>query len=178
MASFTENPRLGSRYAEALSFAFEVHHKQIRKQGEVPYISHLMSVSALVLEAGGDEDEAIAALLHDAVEDAGVSIDKIGDRFGSTVTYIVANLSERKETPKEKRKSEYIRFVHLGDDSVKLVSCADKLHNLRSYATDGRSLWKSDTAEFYAQLMPIYDGCPRIPQHWKKEMRRLLDELG
>lgn len=177
MANFTEFPRLSIRFSSALQFAFEAHRLQIRKQGEVPYISHLLQVSGLVLEAGGNEDEAIAALLHDAVEDAGISIDEISQRFGYDIAYMVGNLTERKETPKDQRKSQYVWFVDESDASVKVISCADKLHNLRSYATDGRHLWKSDTAEFYSQLMPIYEGCNRIPRHWIEEMKLHLAGL-
>lgn len=178
MASFTDTPRISGRFVDALQFAFEKHLYQVRKQGEVPYISHLMAVSGLVLEAGGSEDEAIAALLHDAVEDAQVPLDTLHQKFGCEVQYFVGNLTERKECLKDERKAEYARAVYESPDSVKLISCADKLHSLRSYATDGRSLWSSKTAEFYGLLMPIYEACDRIPRHWIEEMHRLLAELN
>lgn len=172
MANFQSSPCYSARFVAALQYAADIHSKQIRKQGNVPYVSHLLQVCGLVLEAGGSEDEAIAALLHDAVEDAGVSLEDLP--FGYEVAHIVGNLTERKETPKEQRKAEYVWFVSESVDSVKLVSCADKLHNLRSYATDGKHLWKADTAEFYRCLLPIYEGCDRIPRHWIAEMQQLL----
>lgn len=178
MASFVEVSKLSDRFSQALQFAFQAHQFQIRKKGEVPYVSHLMAVAGLVLEAGGSEDEAIAALLHDAVEDAKISLDSIAEKFGYEISYIVGNLTERKETPKAERKSEYVWYVNESDASVKLVSAADKLHNLRSYASDGRELWSDDKAEFYAQLMPIYEGCDRVPPHWIAEMKQMLANLS
>lgn len=170
MANFTQAPKLTDRYSQALQFAFEAHQYQIRKQGEIPYISHLMSVSSLVLEAGGSENEAISALLHDYVEDINPlsGFDVIRDLFGAEVSAIVRKLTAE-------ANAEYIHNIsHVRIGSVLLVSCADKLHNLRCYASTGRSLWKQAHAEFYAQLMAIYEGCDRVPRHWIDEMKALL----
>lgn len=176
MANFTNTPRLSDRYKEALYWAFEIHRMQVRKNG-VPYISHVLAVSALVLEAGGDEAEAIAALLHDAAEDCGITISYIAHMQGELVAFLVECLSEPKDKPVEEQKQAYVDRMAKTGDAVRLISCADKLHNLRSYATDGRDLWKPTTAEFYRQLMPIYEGCDRVPRHWITEMRALLGTL-
>lgn len=176
MAAFTDFPKLSSRYADALAFAFSAHHLQIRKQGEVPYISHLLAVSSLVLEAGGSEDEAIAALLHDYIEDINPrGWHLLCDKFGQDVAIMVGNLSA--ETNKE--YVGRLRSPELAHrESVHFISFFDKLHNLRSYSTDGRHLWKPQHAEFYTQLIPLYEGCDRIPRHWIEEMKQKLNSLG
>lgn len=181
MANFTDNPRLGQAFVLAFNFAFQSHKTQVRKQGEVPYMSHLMSVAALVLEAGGSEDEAIAALLHDTLEDAGVDVVIIEAKFGPTVAAIVQAVSEDSELPQEKRKADYIRRVRkagrAGSTAI-LVSAADKLHNLRCYAADGRELWGLEQWGFYERLLPIYEGCDRVPSHWVEEMWGLIESLA
>lgn len=181
MANFTDSPRLGQAFVLAFNFAFQSHKTQVRKQGEVPYISHLMSVAALVLEAGGSEDEAIAALLHDTLEDAGVDAVVIEAKFGPTVAAIVQAVSEDSELPQEKRKADYIRRVRkagrAGSTAI-LVSAADKLHNLRCYAADGRELWGLEQRGFYERLLPIYEGCDRVPSHWVEEMWGLIESLA
>lgn len=176
MANFQDSPCYSPRFVAALGYAADIHSHQIRKQGNVPYLSHLLQVAGMVMEAGGSEDECIAALLHDAVEDVEIPIDDLY-QWGSDVRWMVAQLSEPKTMPKEHRKGYYIDKVMRSSGEVILISCADKLHNLRSYATDGRHLWKDDTAQFYDQLMPIYEGCDRVPCHWIEEMRRLLTGL-
>lgn len=181
MANFQNSPCYSARFVAALSYAADIHSHQIRKQGNIPYISHLLQVCGLVMEAGGNEDEAIAALLHDAIEDIEILPESLIQSFGSEVYSIVVSVSENKMLPKEKRKQGYINEIARQDienwRSVQLVSFCDKLHNLRSYSFDGRNLWKSDTAEFYSQLFPIYESCDRIPAHMLDEMARLLDHL-
>ena len=136
----------GQRYIDALSWAAELHSHQRRKAKNVPYISHLISVSALVWEDGGDEQLAIAALLHDAIEDCGVSQQQIAQRFGERVAQIVADCTDTSDAvaaggekePWLLRKSRYI--AHLPDahrDSL-LVSAADKAHNARDMVLDAR----------------------------------------
>lgn len=176
MANFTDTPKLGKKYAQAFKRAFEMHGKQIRKQGEVPYISHLMAVSSLVLEAGGSEDEAIAALLHDIVEDTGVPLFVLEREFGGEVMAIVEALTERGNCPEAERKAAYIQAIKSSPSAI-LVSAADKLHNLKGYATTGQSLWKPSIAEFYIQLIPIYVGCDRVPLYWITEMTCILEKL-
>ncbi|MEN8171833.1 MAG: HD domain-containing protein, partial [Chloroflexota bacterium] len=116
MPNPTTDPLLTTRFQEALIYAAHLHRDQVRKGKNTPYIAHLLSVSALVLEAGGDEDQAIAALLHDAVEDQGGAdtLDVIRHRFGDRVADIVESCSDTDVIPKppwQERKEHYI--VHL-----------------------------------------------------------------
>jgi (p)ppGpp synthase/HD superfamily hydrolase len=144
---------LSERFDDALAYAARHHRTQLRKGSRVPYLSHLMSVSALALEHGGSEDQAIAGLLHDAVEDADPGqgpavLREIGERFGEPVRSMVAacsdslNGDEQGKAPWHVRKQEYI--AGLGDRSKKsddalLVTAADKIHNALSIARDLRS---------------------------------------
>lgn len=139
--------RLTNRYTEALVYAAEVHADQDRKGPEkTPYISHLLGASSLVLEAGGDEDEAIAALLHDAAEDQGGEerLADINKRFGARVAGIVRECSDSlSDDPDEKedwsiRKERYIEHLKTATPSALLVTAADKTHNARSLVSDIR----------------------------------------
>ena len=156
-------PPLGPRFEDALVYAAQLHGEQVRKQTEVPYVSHLLAVCGLVLEDGGDEDEAIAALLHDAVEDQGgaPTLAVIRDRFGDRVADIVDGCSDTDQTPKppwRERKEAYL--AHLADPattpSMLRVSAADKLHNARSVAADrrdaGEAVWERFNAGRDEQL--------------------------
>lgn len=138
---------LKRRFVEAFEFAFEKHKRQLRKGSGVPYVTHLMSVSALVMEHGGGEDEAIAALLHDVVEDQGVTIEEVKIRFGDRVADIVAACTKPKVDWKgvpadkvwETMRTQHLRyFEHLRSsfDSIRLVSACDKLHNARHIVAD------------------------------------------
>ncbi|HEY1271154.1 MAG TPA: HD domain-containing protein [Terriglobales bacterium] len=138
-------PLLGARFREAMVFAARQHAHQTRKKTAVPYIAHLMSVCALVLEAGGDEDLAIAALLHDVVEDCGGKpmLREVRRRFGPRVAHVVAGCTDADTYPKppwRKRKAEYLRHLKTADADVRLVSAADKLHNARSILNDYKRL--------------------------------------
>jgi len=151
------------RFDRALQFASEIHRKQKRKTSGNPYISHLLGVCALVLEDGGSEDEAIAALLHDAVEDRGpeypggpsAMIDDIRGQFGPEVANLVDTLTEQ-PTPETLRindkrqrwrnhKQLYIDRIASYDLSVRRISCADNISNVRSLVRDylilGDKLW-------------------------------------
>lgn len=147
---------LGSRYTDALNFATDLHRDQMRKGSRVPYLSHLMSVSALVLEHGGSEDAAIAGLLHDAVEDAPQGtgpeiLTGIEDRYGRHVAGIVRECSDgldevghRSGTWAE-RKVPYLEALgHKTPDALR-VTAADKTHNARCIADDvlvyGQEFW-------------------------------------
>jgi len=144
---------LTPRYAEAVQYASELHAGQTRKSTNIAYISHLLGVSALVLEAGGDEEMAIAALLHDGPEDQGgrATLDEIRARFGDRVALIVEGCSDSlSEDPEDKapwkdRKVSYLGHLKDADDDTLAVSLADKLHNARAIATDlmitGPSTW-------------------------------------
>ncbi|MGA3213445.1 MAG: HD domain-containing protein, partial [Terriglobales bacterium] len=137
-----EIPKLGPRFDDALKFASDAHRHQLRKGVDVPYLAHLMSVSALVLESGGDEELAIAALLHDAAEDQGGRhmLDRIRRQFGARVADVVEGCSDTLEFPKPAwlvRKQAYIDHIRNSADlGTCLVSAADKLHNSRSILED------------------------------------------
>jgi (p)ppGpp synthase/HD superfamily hydrolase len=144
---------LTQRLASGLTYAIEVQSDQPRKETEIPYISHLLGVAAIALEHGATEDEAIAALLHDAPEDAGGApiLDEIRNQFGPAVSEIVAGCSDTFETPKppwRQRKEAYIAHLEIASPSVLLVSAADKLHNVRSITSDCREIGETVWARF------------------------------
>jgi (p)ppGpp synthase/HD superfamily hydrolase len=143
--------QLTSRFEDALVFATQLHAAQKRKGTTVPYIAHLLAVASIVLENGGNEDEAIAALLHDAIEDQGgaATRERIRQRFGNTVVSIVDGCTDTDTYPKppwQARKEKYIAHLRSATASVRLVSAADKLHNARTVLADyrmlGEALWK------------------------------------
>jgi (p)ppGpp synthase/HD superfamily hydrolase len=136
----------------ALKFAARLHAKQTRKGSDAPYISHLLAVAAIALEHGATESEAIAALLHDAVEDQGgqETLDTIRRRYGKRVANIVAACSDTDQEPKppwRERKDAYVERIRTAPYSVRLVVAADKLHNARhllgSYRIQGDDLWSN-----------------------------------
>jgi GTP pyrophosphokinase len=142
--------RLTRRFEEAMAYAVEIHAGQTRKGSSTPYVSHPMAVCSLVLEDGGSEDEAIAALLHDAVEDGGGPpvLDEIRRRFGEKVAGIVWDCSDTDEVPKPpwlERKRKHIAHIREVGAEARRVACADKLHNARSilfdYQVVGEELW-------------------------------------
>lgn len=137
----TERPavrtELTPRFEAALVYASQVHAGQKRKGTEIPYIAHLLSVAGIVLEEDGDEDEAIAALLHDAVEDQGgqARLEDIGSRFGDRVAEIVEGCTDADTIPKpewQERKERHLAHLRGASSSVLEVSAADKLHNARA----------------------------------------------
>jgi len=142
-----------TRFHEALLYATRAHALQFRKGTNIPYVSHLYTVASLVMECGGDEDEVIAALLHDAVEDQGgiKRLNEIQQKFGNRVADIVCGCSEMYTKPKppwRERKERYIAHIKNPETSgsVVLVSCADKLHNARAilsdYREEGEKVWE------------------------------------
>ncbi len=163
--------RLSSRFEEALIYASRLHAEQNRKGTNIPYIAHLLGVTALVLENGGDEDEAVAALLHDAVEDQGglKTLQEIRRRFGDRVADIVDGLTDTYIHPKppwRDRKNDYITHLRSASQEVRRVSLADKLHNARAILstlqTEGEKTWerfhggKSGTLWYYRTLVLIF----------------------
>jgi len=138
------NPRLTQRFTDALVFAADLHGRQTRKgPEEIPYISHLLGVASLVIEGGGDEDMAIAALLHDAVEDQGgyETLDRIREKFGQRVAHIVEGCTDdftgHNRTPWCERKTKYIEHLREDvDEETRIVSLADKVHNARTILLD------------------------------------------
>jgi (p)ppGpp synthase/HD superfamily hydrolase len=140
------DPLLGDRFEDALVYALDAHRQQTRKGSPVPYVSHLLGVCSLVLEHGGGEDQAIAGLLHDVVEDQGglPRLADVDERFGPEVARLVEALSDSvTDEPDEKlpwldRKVDYLAHLEHQDADVLLVSAADKLHNARTILVDRR----------------------------------------
>jgi len=153
-SAVTKKPKpLGERFRRAFLFAAEKHGRQARKASTIPYVAHLMGVASLVLEAGGDEDLAIAALLHDVVEDCGGSpmLQEVRRRFGSRVAKVVDGCTDADTYPKppwRERKEEYIARLRKEDAATRLVSAADKLNNLRSILSDYRAIGESVWSRF------------------------------
>jgi len=136
---------LTPRFSDAFSYALRAHAGQTKKGTAIPYIAHLMDVTALVLMHGGNEDEAVGALLHDAAEDAGgrPRLDDIRQRFGDAVADIVEDCSDTLETPKPpwlQRKTAYIEHLPQVSASTRLVSAADKTANVRTIVADFKSI--------------------------------------
>ncbi len=183
-------PRLGRRFEQALLFATRQHEGQSRKQTSIPYIAHLLGVASLVLEAGGDEDLAIAALLHDVVEDCGgvPMLKAVRRRFGKRVAHIVDGCTDAYVEPKPpwyQRKGKYLERLRTEDAEVRLVSCADKLYNagtiLRDYREIGESLWarfrgKRDGTLWYYRALADEFRRSR-PNRLAKELERVVREL-
>jgi (p)ppGpp synthase/HD superfamily hydrolase len=178
--------RLSPLFEEALQLALAAHKNHLRKGTQVPYVSHLLAVAAIVLDYGGDEDEAIAALLHDSVEDCGVDPEEIRKRFGDKAANIVVACSDSLErNPDNKpdwrpRKEAYIEDLKSALPPVLLVSAADKLHNVRSIVKDflelGHDVWlrfkggKDGSLWYYQTLVEILKA--------RGEHRMLVDELA
>jgi (p)ppGpp synthase/HD superfamily hydrolase len=145
--------KLGQRFQKAMLFAAQKHAGQARKASTIPYIAHLMGVASLVLEAGGDQDLAIAALLHDVVEDCGGEkmLKEVRRRFGARVATIVDGCTDAYGIPKPEwhgRKQAYIRRLKKEGSDTRLVSAADKLNNLRSILSDYREIGESVWSRF------------------------------
>src|SRR5215471_17306000 len=146
--------KLTPRFERALLFAARKHAGQTRKGTPAPYISHLMGVAGLVLEAGGDEDLAIAALLHDVVEDCGGAkmLAQVRRRFGKRVARVVEGCTDAYEIPKppwRERKESYLRRLKKENADTRLVSVADKLNNIRSILADYRIVGESVWSRFH-----------------------------
>lgn len=162
---------LTARFEDALRFAARLHAAQVRKGTSVPYMAHLLGVTGIALEHGANEDEAIAALLHDAVEDQGGApmLRQIRERFGDAVAEIVAGCTDADTLPKppwRARKEAYIDHLRCAPVSVRLISASDKLHNARSILKDfrevGDSLWgrftggREGTLWYYRALVEAF----------------------
>ena len=181
--------KLGPRFLRAFAFAAEKHKKQTRKASTTPYIAHLMGVASTVLEFGGDEDLAIAALLHDVVEDCGgiPMLKEVKRRFGSRVAKVVDGCTDSYGEPKlpwRERKDTYIQHLADADDDTRLVSAADKLNNIRSILGDyreiGESVWgrfnggREGTLWYYRTLFEEFQ---RKPNRLIREFGRAVHEL-
>jgi (p)ppGpp synthase/HD superfamily hydrolase len=195
--SASDSPTLTGRFQRAFTLASEIHASQLRKGTTIPYLAHLMSVSALVLEYGGDEDAAIAGLLHDAVEDSGdgdATAVLIREEFGEHVADIVLACSDaigvagQPKPPWRARKASYIaRLAVQTDPASFLVSACDKLHNARSMVSDlraiGPAFWgrfgEHDPAAhlwYYRSLATEYAG--RVPIALADDLNQVIDQLA
>jgi (p)ppGpp synthase/HD superfamily hydrolase len=143
--------QLTARFNDALQYAVQLHAGQARKVGGEPYAAHLLGVASIALDYGADEDEAIAALLHDAIEDQGGAAvgEEIGRRFGPGVAAIVRGCTDAETMPKppwQERKEAFLAHLEHASHSVQLVAAADKLHNVRSllrdYRRQGEAIWR------------------------------------
>jgi len=175
------------RLQEAFTYASNLHATQTRKGNDVPYISHLMGVAAIVLEQGGTENQAIAVLLHDAVEDQDVPLKEIRKRFGDEVAQIVEGCTNAETEPESWRegKEKYIAHLSEAGPSVWLVAAADKLYNARNILEDyrnvGESLWgrftggKDGTLWYYRTLAKTFREI--YPSPLTDELGRVVSEL-
>jgi (p)ppGpp synthase/HD superfamily hydrolase len=187
-------PALSPRFDAAFQYASRLHRDQVRKGSTIPYLSHLLAVAAMVLENGGTEDQAVAALLHDAVEDqprGGQTESEIGARFGAEVRRIVLALSDATGHPKppwRDRKLAYLERLKDEPADVLLISLADKLHNARSILADyyavGDAVWgrfnsdRKDHLWYYRELVETFaDSDEDLPQGLLDELDRVVTEL-
>ncbi|MBI4421072.1 MAG: HD domain-containing protein [Gemmatimonadetes bacterium] len=193
----TDAPRLTQRFTQAFQYAAELHARQARKgPNGIPYIAHLMAVTALVLEDGGSEDEAIAGLLHDAVEDHprdGRTKEEIRSQFGERVLEIVLGCTDADTHPKppwRERKERYLSHIPGLPRHVLRVSVADKLHNARTVLADyrrvGDAVWKrfsvgrDDTLWYYRALVIAFRraGSGFLIDEYESTVRELERETG
>jgi (p)ppGpp synthase/HD superfamily hydrolase len=169
---------LSPQFEAALVYAARIHGGQRRKKTGIPYIAHLLGVTALVLEHGGSEIEAIAALLHDAVEDAGGArrLADIRKKFGEPVAGMIDACTDSAEIPRKpwrERKELYLERITHATASVRLILAADKLHNaralLRSYRSVGEPMWqrygggKEGTLWYYRALANVLETAGPAP---------------
>lgn len=180
---------LSERFEDALTFATRLHATQQRKGTAIPYIAHLLAVASLVITHGGDEDEAIAALLHDAIEDQGgqPTLELIRGRFGERVAAIVERCTDTDVVPKppwKARKAAYLTHLQASSPSVKLVAAADKLDNMRAIIADfrmhGPETWtqfnagRDEQQWFYrACVNALQDGPPSIVSELEAAVHQL-----
>ena len=183
---------LTPRFEQALTYATAAHAGQLRKGTTLPYVSHLLAVTALALEQGADEDVAIAALLHDAAEDAGGK-ERLADiraRFGTAVADMVDQCTDTFETPKppwRARKEAYLAHLPHASPGALLVSCCDKLHNSRSIVADlrqhGAATWerfkggRDGSLWYYRTLADYFATTTALPRGLVEELRRTVDVM-
>ena len=178
--------RLSRQFEKALIYATRIHGGQLRKKTRIPYIGHILGVTAIALEYGANETEAIAALLHDAVEDCG-GAKRLGDierKFGEKVARIVEGCTDTDQIPKppwRERKEAYIAHLKHASASTRLVSAADKLHNARAILhnlrQEGDKLWsrfnggKEGALWYYRSLVSAF------LEHGRAELIEELDRV-
>jgi (p)ppGpp synthase/HD superfamily hydrolase len=190
---------LGQRFDAALALAHRVHRQQTRKGTSIPYIAHVLGATSLVLEYGGNEDEAIAAVLHDVLEDvaessAGLTVEtlsrEIEERFGTKVLSLVEYLTDTVSYPKPpwpERKASHLAALGRAPQPALLIAAADKLHNVRSlirdYRSAGETLWerfnpeagRDRTLAYYRATLELFKA--RLPGGLTDELERELIAL-
>ncbi len=180
---------IGPRFVEAVALAAELHAGQVRKGTSIPYVAHVLAVAAIVLEHGGDEDQAIAALLHDVVEDCGAEHEAtIRDRFGARIAAIVRGCTDADCLPKPSwraRKDAYLAHLEHAAPDVLLVSAADKLHNAHAIVSDGHTqgarvferfkAGREGTIWYYSELADVF--ARRLPGPLARDLGAAVDEM-
>ena len=181
---------LTARFEDALVWATRLHSDQVRKGTQVPYVAHLLGATSIAMQYGADEDEAIAALLHDAVEDCGgePTLREMERRFGARVAAIVVGCTDSIVVPKppwRQRKESYLAHLRRTSSSVRLVSAADKLHNACAVVADyrvlGDALWerfrggREGTIWYYRALVDAFQETGTTPL--VEELNRVVREL-
>jgi (p)ppGpp synthase/HD superfamily hydrolase len=174
--------------SDALDFAVRAHGDQVRKGTAIPYVSHLLGVAGLVFEGGGNEELAIAGLLHDVLEDTSATSDQLERAFGPLVARIVEACSDTQAKPKPpalERKQRYLEHLEYADADTLLVSLADKLHNARTLLLDFRTvgpgvfkrfnLSREETLWYYSELADMY--LRRRPGALADELKRVVADL-
>ncbi|MFN8653523.1 MAG: HD domain-containing protein [Gemmatimonadales bacterium] len=185
---------LSPKFTEALLYAAEIHGRQRRKGSGIPFMAHLLGVASIVLEDGGDEEEGIAALLHDAIEDHprnGLTSKEILEHFGDRVHRIVLGCTDTdphgsRKSSWETRKKKFIDHLrHEADPDVLRVATADKLYNARSILNDmrfvGQEVWsrfsvpKEKTLWYYREVTnALKEQRPRSPQRLVRELEGIV----
>ena len=188
-------PVVGKRFRDALVWSAELHEEQRRKGGNIPYVAHLIGVASIVLEHGGDEDQAIGALLHDALEDQAhrMTPREIRARFGDKVEAIVEACTDGEPDEQRDRdparwrvrKQKYIDDIATKPVEALLVSMADKLYNARAILEDfralGDALWprftagKDGTLWYYRSLLTAFR--PRAENRLWHELDRTVSDI-
>lgn len=187
--------QLTRRFDDALLYAHEIHRSQSRKGNGSPYVGHLLGVSSIVIDDGGSEDEAIAALLHDAAEDHGgrERLDEIRSRFGDAVATIVEHCTDSWETPKRPwmdRKRDYVEHARSLPGPSLRVSAADKVHNayaiLRDLRNSGDAVWQrfnappDDVVAYYERLVRAFRqaGGGKLVEELERIVKGIQREMG
>ncbi len=183
------------KFEEAINYMVNKHGHEYRKGTQIPYISHLLATATTIMEHGESEDEVIAALLHDAAEDAGgkTTLIEIENKFGPKVAEIVLACSDTLEKQKpewKNRKTAYLEELNqVKNPSILLVSIADKLHNIKSILRDykqiGEELWTRFNANrdeilcYYSSLLDIYKvKSKQIDPYLINELETKLEEIN
>lgn len=175
------------RLDEAIALAVDAFRYQRRKGTPVPYLTHLLQVLVWVAEGGGDEDQQIAAVLHDYVEDIeGVTLADVERRFGPRVARLVDTLSDTQEHPKppwRPRKEAHIARIRNAEPEAKLLFAADKLHNVRSMVQDhaviGDDLWRRFRGGRDGTLWYYQAACDALGESWDHPLlHRLRAEVA